>query len=99
VVPQLPHEADGDEEVFATPAGVEGEALDCPSQLPQDEDGVSSDAPLPLPQDEASAAAGVACQLPQLPESPCLSCLSVTPARTELAKASRTNEPFTILAS
>lgn len=86
MVPQLPHEADGDDE-----------ALECPSQLPQDEEGVPSDAPLPLPQDDASAAAGVVCQLPQLPESPCLSRFSATPARTELVKASRTNEPFTIL--
>jgi hypothetical protein len=93
--PQLPQEVDGDKEVFA----ITAEVLEFPSQLPQDEAGVASDAPFPLPQGEACAEAGAVCQLPQLPEAPCLSRLSTTPAMTELTKASRTNELFTILAS
>lgn len=79
--PQLPHEAAPDE------------ALEWPSQLPQDAEGVESEAPFPPPQDEASVA-GVACQLPQLPEA---SRFSTTPPRTELANASRTNELFTMV--
>jgi hypothetical protein len=47
--------------------------------------------PSQLPQDEDRA------PLPQPPESPCLPRLSTTPAKTELAKARRTNELFTIL--
>jgi hypothetical protein len=96
VLPQLPQEADGDEEILATPADVEGVAFEFPSQLPQEED---SDVPFPLPRDEPSVAAAVVCQLPQLPESPCLSRFSTTPAKTELAKASKTNELFTMVAS
>jgi hypothetical protein len=79
----------GDEEV----SSATGDVLEFPSQLPQDEDRA------PLPHDSAGVLAEAACQLPQLPESPCLSRLSTTPAKTELAKASRTNELFTILAS
>jgi hypothetical protein len=105
-VPQLPQdvEADGlltdtgvygDEEVFS----ATGDVLEFPSQLPQDEDRAASDVALPLPQDPPGVPAGAVCQSPQLPEPPCLSRLSTTPAKTELAKASRTNELFTMLAT
>ena len=85
----------GDEEVIS----ATGDVLEFPSQLPQDEDRAVSDTALPLPQDSAGVPAEAACQSPQLPEPPCLSRLSTTPAKTELAKASRTNELFTILAT
>lgn len=67
-----------------------GKVLEFPSQLPQDEPAPgapSSGAPLPLP------------WLPRLPEAPCLSRLSTTPAITELARTSRTNDLFTMLAT
>ena len=51
--------------------------------------------PSQLSQDED----GAVCHSPQLPGPPCLSRLSTTPAKTELAKARRTNELFTILAT
>jgi hypothetical protein len=51
--------------------------------------------PSQLAQDED----GAVCHSPQLPGPPCLSRLSTTPAKTELAKARRTNELFTILAT
>lgn len=101
-VSQLPQDAEaedglltdagvyGDEEVFS----ATGDVLELPSQLPQD-----SDIALPLPQDSAGVPAEAVCQPPQLPEPPCLSRLSATPAKTELAKASRTNELFTMLAT
>jgi hypothetical protein len=65
-------------------------------EYPQDEDGVESDSPFPPPQDEAFVAAGAVCQLPQLPEPPRF---FTTPPRTQLAKASRTNELFTMVVS
>jgi hypothetical protein len=83
----------GDEEVIS----ATGDVLEFPSQLPQDEDRAVSEIALPLPQDSAGASAEAVCQLPQLPEPPCLSRLSTTPATTEPAKASRTNELFPIL--
>ena len=83
----------GDEEVFS----ATGDVLEFPSQLPQDEDTAASDIALPLPQDSAGIPAEAVCQSPQPPGPPCLSRLSTTPAKTELAKASRTNELFTIL--
>lgn len=82
----------GDEEVSSATADV----LEFPSQLPQDEDRAVSNVALPLPQDSAGVPA---CQSPQLPGPPCLSRLSTIPAKTELAKARRTNELFTILAT
>jgi hypothetical protein len=85
----------GDEEVIS----ATGDVLEFPSQLPQDEDRAVSDIALPLPQDSAGVSAEAVCQLPQLPEPPCLSRLSTTPAKTEPAKASRTNELFPILAT
>ena len=85
----------GDEEV----SSATGDVLEFPSQLPQDEDRAVSDTALPLPQDSAGVSAEAVCQLPQLPEPPCLSRLSTTPAKTEPAKASRTNELFPILAT
>jgi hypothetical protein len=51
--------------------------------------------PSQLTQDEDRAV----CQSPQPPGPPCLSRLSTTPAKTELAKARRTSELFTILAT
>ena len=84
-----------DEEVIS----ATGDVLEFPSQLPQDEDRATSDVALPLPQDSAGVPAEAVCHSPQLPEPPCLSRLSTTPAKTELAKASRTNELFTILAT
>ena len=62
------------------------DVLELPSQLAQDEDRAVSNVSFPL-------------QSPQLPGPPCLSRLSTTPAKTELAKARRTNELFTILAT
>ena len=85
----------GDEEVIS----ATGDVLEFPSQLPQDEDRAVSDTALPLPQDSAGVSAEAVCQLPQLPEPPCLSRLSTTPAKTEPAKASTTNELFPILAT
>jgi hypothetical protein len=88
-LPQPPHEADG-AEASATPAAVDSEDWEWPSQLPQD----APDPPFPPPHDESSPA-GFICQLPQPAEA---SRFSTTPPRTELANASRTNELFTMVA-
>jgi hypothetical protein len=88
------HEADG-AEAFATPAAVDGEDSEWPSQLPQDAPDPPFPPPPPPPPHEGPSAAGLICQLPQPEEA---SRFSTTPPRTELANARRTKELFTMVA-
>jgi hypothetical protein len=98
---QTPHVSD-EAELLLFPVGFAEEGVVLTDTGVYDDEEVFSatadvlEFPSQLAQDEDRS---LPCQLSQLPGSPCLSRLSTTPAKTEVAKARRTNELFTILAA